>query len=125
MENFRVTHPSICFLLRFHSKVRYRVYKSLFSDSCQILKFTSCISKLRLHRALIVHFLQNKLHDENGSFTLNVNIISYVDLGIKTELSSCSLSEVPNIKIHIIPITLFLIHSRTVEGTQIKRHVLR
>jgi hypothetical protein len=68
LESLGELIPSICFLLRFHSKVRYRVYKSLFSSSCQILKFTSCISTLHINIALIAHFLQNKLHDENGSF---------------------------------------------------------
>jgi len=89
------------------------------------LKFTSCISKLHLNIALIVHFLQNKLHDENGSFILNVSSISCVDLSIKIRLSSCFISEVPNVKIHKIIILLFRIHSHIVEGTQTKCHVLR
>jgi len=125
LESLEKLIPSICFLLRLHSKVRYRVYKSLFSSSCQILKFTSCISTLHLNIALIAHFLQNKLHDENGSFIPNVNSISYVDLSIKTGLSSCFLSEVPNVKIHKIRIPLFRIQSLTVEGTKINHHVLR
>jgi hypothetical protein len=56
---------------------------------------------------------------------LNVNSISCADLSIKIGLSSCFLSEVPNVKIHKITILLFRIHSRIVEGTQIKSHVLR
>jgi hypothetical protein len=121
----RVTYLINTFPTQCDSQVRYRVYESLLSANCQILDFTSYISKFLLNIVLIIHFLPNKLRDEEERFILNVNSISSVDLSTKIGLSSRLLSKALTVTRYKAAILLFCKPSRVVGRTHIKRHVLK